>query len=281
MIKFNNRALKYNSRWLNGDEIPINLPANTVRLRYRDDITPTAYHTFPGTTLKQISTSPNIWDITHVDPSYPTEWHDLFNGSYYGDAGYGYGYGLLEVMAANVSNITNMTRTFINCYSLYKVCNLNTSKVTITDYMFSGCENLIEIGSINLSRVTSANNMFAGCENLTEIGSINLSQIESMYGMFSGCSKLSVIPNITLPAYTSANNGRITACQQMFDHCYNISSGTLDFYNRLTHVYYISGQMRCLVNLREPFAHMYCFRDCGRDTTTGAAELAQIPDGWK
>ena len=55
MLKYNNRALTYNDRWLNGDEIPINLPANTVRLRYIDGITPTAYHEFPGTTLTQIS----------------------------------------------------------------------------------------------------------------------------------------------------------------------------------------------------------------------------------
>lgn len=283
MLKFNNRTLKYNNRWLNETAIPINLPANTVRLRYRDGITPAAYHTFPGTTLTQISTIPNIWDITHVDPSYPTEWHYLFQGGYYSttESGYGYGWGLLEVMAANVSNITNMHGTFEDCDSLYKVCNLNTTKVTITDYMFSNCRNLIEIGSIDLSRVTNANDMFNGCENLIEIGSINLSQIEHMRGMFSGCSKLSVIPSITLPAYTYANNGKIEECQQLFDGCYNVSSGALDLYNRLTHTYSAAGQTKCLVDLRNNFAHMYCFRNCGRDTTTGAAELAQIPSDWK
>lgn len=281
MLKYNNRTLKYNSRWLNGDEIPINLPANTVRLRYADGITPSAYHTFPGTTLTQISTSPNIWDITHWDPQYPGEWHYLFDGSYYGNTSYGYGYRLLEVMAANVSNITKMNGAFRNCYSLYKVCDMNTSKCTDFSYIFSGCDELVSVGTINTSKATITDWMFSGCDKLIEVGSINLSQIESMGGMFQGCSKLSAIPNITLPAYTYANSGRIEDCHQLFDGCYNISSGALDLYNRLTHTYYLSGQTCCLVILRDNMAHKYCFRNCGRDTTTGAAELAQIPSDWK
>lgn len=282
MLKFNNRTLTYNSRWLNGDEIPINLPANTVRLRYIDGITPTAYHEFPGTTLTQISSIPNIWDITHWDPQYPGEWHYLFDGYPYGaTTGYGYGYGLLEVMAANVSNITNMTGAFGNCFDLYKVCNLNTSKCTDFSSMFNGCRKLVSVGTINTSKASITDWMFNGCENLIELPSINLSQIESMAGMFVGCPKLSVIPNITLPAYTYANRGKIEDCHQLFDGCYNISSGALDLYNRLTHTYYLSGQTCCLVILKDKLAHQYCFRNCGRDTVTGAAELAQIPSDWK
>lgn len=30
-----------------------------------------------------------------------------------------------------------------------------------------------------------------------------------------------------------------------------------------------------------PANHSYTFTNCGRDTPTGAAELAQIPSGWK
>jgi len=30
-----------------------------------------------------------------------------------------------------------------------------------------------------------------------------------------------------------------------------------------------------------PAYHHYTFYRCGRDTTTGAAELAQIPSSWK
>lgn len=30
-----------------------------------------------------------------------------------------------------------------------------------------------------------------------------------------------------------------------------------------------------------PTSHSSTFNNCGRDTTTGAAELAQIPSGWK
>ena len=241
MLKYNNRALTYNSRWLNEDEIPINLPANTVRLRYADGIIPTAYHEFPGTTLTQISSIPNIWDITHWDPQYPGEWHYLF------DQSYGYGWGLVEVMAANVSNITNMTGLFGGCSRLYKVCDLNTPKCTDFTSMFNGCDKLISVGSIDMSKVIYMSNMFAGC------------------------SKLSAIPNITLPAYTYPNAGRIIEGYYAFSGCRSVTSGSLDLYNRLTHKFSNNYMIIYNGNWTE------CFKNCGIDTETGAAELAQIP----
>lgn len=240
MLKYNNRTLKYNSRWLNETMIPIDLPPNTVRLRYADGFRPEAYDTFPGTTVTQISSIPNIWDITHWDPQYPGEWHYLFGQSR------GYGWGLVEVMAANVSNITNMTGLFIGCSRLYKVCDLNTSKCTDFTGMFSGCDKLISVGSIDMSKVIYMSNMFAGC------------------------SKLSAIPNITLPAYTYPNAGRIVEGYYAFSGCRSVTSGSLDLYNRLTHIF-DNSYMIIYGSWTE------CFKNCGIDTETGAAELAQIP----
>ena len=261
MLKYNNRMLKYNDRWLNETMIPIVLPPNTVRLRYIDGVTPTAYHTFPGTTLTQISSIPNIWDITHVDPQYPTEWHDLLSGGAYGSVtypyqGYGYGGGLLEIMAANVSNITNMTRLCTDCYDLVKVCDLNSSNVTDVKYMFSGCYNLTTVGSIDVSKTNDWWSL--------------------MQFMFSGCTKLTAIPNIKLPAYTIQNDGIIRDCSYMFNGCVNVASGILDFYNRITYIYY--GSHRLIDNST---TYNCCFKDCGSNTVTGAAELAQIPSDWK
>lgn len=238
MLKFNNRTLKYNSRWLNGDEIPINLPANTVRLRYADGVIPSADSTFPDVTLTQISTSPNIWDITNTDDS----WWCLLSDSHAPGTIPGYGSGLLEIIGANISSVDNLTDLCYGCKSLYKVCNLNVSS----------------------ARAVTA--MFGGCINLTQVGSINMSNVLLMNDMFNGCIQLPVIPNIILPSYKSGNN-----CYQMFYACYKVSSGILNLYNRLRNV----------IDTSSVGNYSSCFHDCGRDTTTGAAELALIPSKWK
>lgn len=54
----------------------------------------------------------------------------------------------------------------------------------------------------------------------------------------------------------------------MFQSCYNVTSGALDQYN-----WFVAYG----VNVTN---HSSTFMECGRDTVTGAAELAQIPVGW-
>lgn len=243
MLKFNNRMLKYNSRWLNETMIPIDLPPNTVRLRYIDGITPTAGDTFLGSiTLTQISSIPNIWDITYVNSESGLGWYCLLSASNAPNTKSGYGSGLLEIIAANISDVTNLTDLCYGCKSLYKVCDLN------------------------LSSALSATEMFAGCINLIQVGSIDMRNVRLMNNMFNGCKNLPVIPNIVLPSYNSNNN-----CYQMFYACYKVTSGSLNLYNRLKNI----------IDTSSIGNYLSCFHDCGRDTVTGAAELAQIPNKWK
>jgi len=54
-----------------------------------------------------------------------------------------------------------------------------------------------------------------------------------------------------------------------FAKCIKVESGALALYQQ------VSSQAV------QPIEHRYTFQDCGRDTVTGAAELAQIPSGWK
>lgn len=240
MLKFNNRALKYNNRWLNEDEIPINLPANTVRLRYADGVIPSAQDEFTGTTLTQVSSIPNIWDLTNTGNS----WYCLLSDCpppIYGLKS-GYGTGLLEIVGANISDVTSLTDLCYLCKSLYKVCNLDAS------------------GAIAVT------GMFAGCNKLIQVGSIDIRNVQLMNDMFNGCTQLPVIPTITLPSYKSGNN-----CYQMFYACYKVSSGITNLYNRLRYV----------IDTSSISHYMACFHDCGCDSPTGAAELALIPGKWK
>ena len=54
----------------------------------------------------------------------------------------------------------------------------------------------------------------------------------------------------------------------MFKECYKVSSGSLALYTQMSSQAF------------PPSSHGDCFKYCGRDTTTGAAELAQIPTSW-
>lgn len=232
MLKYNNRTLTYNNRWLNETMIPIDLPPNTVRLRYADGVILSADSRFPDVTLTQISSIPNIWDLTNTDNNW---WRLLSDYT-------GYGSGLLEIIGANVSGVDSLTGLCYGCKSLYKVCNLN------------------------LTGVFAVTAMFGGCINLTQVGSINMSGVQLMNDMFNGCKQLPVIPNITLPSYKSDNN-----CYQMFYACYKVSSGITNLYNRLRYV----------IDTSSVGNYLSCFHDCGRDSPTGSAELAQIPVKWK
>lgn len=63
--------------------------------------------------------------------------------------------------------------------------------------------------------------------------------------------------------YTSA-----TTVDWCFAGCSNVESGALALYNQMS------------TQTTPPQYHQYCFTNCGRDTVTGAAELAQIPSSW-
>jgi hypothetical protein len=54
----------------------------------------------------------------------------------------------------------------------------------------------------------------------------------------------------------------------MFQDCFNVESGALDIYAQMT------------TQTTPPNSHNLTFSNCGRDTETGTAELAQIPVSW-
>jgi len=55
----------------------------------------------------------------------------------------------------------------------------------------------------------------------------------------------------------------------MFYNCYKVESGALALYQQAS------------TQATPPSSHSGTFSNCGRDTVTGAAELAQIPSNWK
>lgn len=166
---------------------------------------------------------------------------------------------LTEVPMLDTSNVTNMTCMLI--YTKITSCPLyDTSKVFTMSTMFRQCTNLVTIPQFNTPSLQYTSYMFEGCSSLTSIPIIDTSKVTNAYKMFEGCTALQTVPLLS--------TSRMTEVGRMFYGCENVESGALALYQRM------SGQST-------PPSHDSTFYNCGSNTVTGAAELAQIPSSWK
>jgi surface protein len=220
IIKYNNKVVTHNSKWVGyAGEPGSSLPPYTLRLKFKDNVTPT----FDKGTGVQVSSSPNIWDLTYEN----SDWSDLLLSHS----------NLLEVINANTTGVTNMFRMFLNC------------------------SNLISVPLFDTSSVTNMNRMFVGCSSLTSVSLFDTSNVTEMSYMFNGCSSLTSVPLF--------DTSKVTYMNSMFYNCTNVQTGALALYQQASS------------QVNPPTNHNATFYSCGRDTQTGAAELAQIPDDWK
>lgn len=159
----------------------------------------------------------------------------------------------------NTSSATDMSGCFRNCYSATSFPVFDTHNVTQMWEMFAFCTSLVEGPALNTSNVTTAAGMFWGCSSLVRVPIYDTANIGEMSDMFEDCASLVQIPLFNL---SSARGFRY-----MFRNCVNVESNILAFYNNA----------KDIVDSH----HEDTFENCGSNTTTGAAELAQIPDDWK
>lgn len=243
MIKFGNKVVTYNNKWAKYDGVTPLQPF-TIRLKYKQGITPS----FNYGTGVLYDAEQNIWDLTYEH----NDWSNLL---------YNNRKDLLEVIEANTEGVVNMDSMFYECNSLISVCMLDTSNVTNMNLMFSDCKSLTTIPLFNTSKVTNMGNMFTNCRALTSIPLFDTSNVTDTRNMFSDCRALTSIPLF--------NTSSLTNMPSMFYNCYNVQSGALALYTQASS------------QTMPPSNYWAAFRNCGRDTTTGAAELAQIPSDWK
>lgn len=144
--------------------------------------------------------------------------------------------------------------------SLLEVIDANSTGVSDMHYMFYNCQQLVSVQLFDTSSVTSMSFMFNSCSTLTSVPLFNTSSVTSMFSMFNRCSSLTSVPLF--------DTSSVTNMTSMFYYCYKVESGALELYQQAS------------TQATVP-SHSRAFRDCGRDTVTGAAELAQIPSDWK
>ena len=127
--------------------------------------------------------------------------------------------------------------------------------------LFRFCYDLTEVLGANTTNVTNMNMMFFLCSALNSVILFDTSKVINMDRMFGECRSLTSVPLL--------DTTKVIDTVSMFSNCYKVKSGALAFYQQL------SAQASQIVY------HNKTFENCGRDTQTGAAELAQIPSDWK
>jgi surface protein len=282
MIKFGNFIVTDNNSWLSESSSPGPtpptpvLPAGTVRVRTSDGNAPIKYDILPEWTTSY-ETATLVEGTTDVYDVYKsgTSFKNLLNHSA----------NVVEVIAANTTGITDMHSMFFYCTSLTSVPLFDTSSVTDIAGMFSECTSLTSVPLFDTSNVIYMYNMFAGCTSLTTVPLFDTSNVTFINFMFSTCRSLTSVPlfdtsNAThmydmfagCTSLTSVPLFDTSSCEyidRMFYDCPNVESGALALYQQAS------------TQANPPSDHNQTFTDCGANTITGAAELAQIPSDWK
>ncbi|MBQ1570436.1 MAG: BspA family leucine-rich repeat surface protein [Clostridiales bacterium] len=274
---------------------PLDLPQNTIRVVTNDGNPPAKdeYTSYETATL--VAGTDNVYDVYKSGDS--MGW--VLRGAY----------NVTAVLGANISGVTNTHGMFYECTHLQDVPSMDTSSVTIAHHMFYKCIRLREIPELDThnmremdgmfwdcqvitlipeldtSSCVNMNSMMSGCNSLVEVSLTDTSNVTGMNYMFNECYSLPEIPeintsNVIIMNYTFSECHSITKVPLLdtskvvdfnyaFSNCYNVESGAYDLYYQASH------------QMNVPTTHHGTFNNCGSNTTSGAAELAQIPSGWK
>lgn len=197
-----------------------------------------------------------LTDVTISDTSLTT-----INGAFKGCTS-------LTNVSIDTSDVTEFDYAFQDCTSLITAPNLDMSHADSTYTMFFNCSSLVSIPQYSSNMLTNASYMFADCSSLVTVPSFNFINLRTAINMFNDCTSLTA-----LPVFSSATLALVRRTYGMFEGCINVESGIVNFYNSLINK---SGLITSPVT-----DYARTFRDCGSNTTTGAAELAQIPSDWK
>ncbi len=248
MIFINGLRVRVGNEFVNGVKVTLPpIPANTLRVRTNDGQVPVKIY---GENYETATLVPGTTDVYDVYKS----GNDFSRLLYYSS-------NVIEVLGGNTTGITNMEEMFTSCRSLTTVETFDTSNVTNMHSMFNGCDSLTTIPLFNTSNVTDMNHIFASCKALTTVPLFDTSKVTNMYGMFWECYLLEAVPLF--------DTSIVTDMKYMFYCCYKVETGALDLYQQASS------------QTNPPSDHFMTFNNCGRDTETGAAELAQIPNDWK
>ena len=251
---------------------PLNLPPGVVRVRTYDRQPPQYWNGL--TTYESATLVPGTLDVYDVYKS-GTSLSELMP-----DAN-----NVVEVLGANTTGITDMSGMFMSCDNLRSVALFDTSSVANMNNMFAFNGRLASIPLFDTSSVISMGGMFSRCYQLTTVPLFDTSRVTNMGSMFYNCTSLTSVPLfdtsnvmnmenmfyecLSLTAIPLFNVSSVLVTAHMCKNCLNVASGALSIYQQAS------------VRITYPEYYLGTFSQCGINTTTGRAELEQIPADWK
>ena len=295
----------YNGRscelWYNQNKVfPITseLPARTMRFDFKYD------HFNPITDLTDYSSSGLIW--THVEDDIYDFYYDnpvwsynyvdkssaqgLFNIYKTGNT-YPMSNHQFDVIDSNLTGVTVLNRLF-NSANQVKNCVLKHTE-SVTDFTSMFYHNTMCLQSVSSIDITSAESLdtfyngkgaYASCNTFvfTRNPSVQAPVCSMKNSFYGSIAEYVTLPDTFKPGYcyhTFENSklkmvpsnfdvSSVSNVEGMFKTTTLVESGALAMYNKLS----------ALDPL--PTYGTGTFENCGSDTVTGAAELAQIPSSW-
>ena len=188
---------------------------------------------------------------------------------------------LIKLVAANIPSIESIELgdlpliTSTDNFDLYVPLQKASSASGIADYYDSPLKS-IKIG--DMVNLTNASNMFytvkrsAVDKKKYECGSYRFVERIELGSMPKLSNAKSMFRNCTsLTACVDVGSTELTTVYYMFYGCTNVESGILDVYNKLSAIDTLSSET----------SHQKAFYNCGSNTVSGSAELADIPAEWK
>jgi len=216
----------------------------------------------------RVSTNPNIWDYTINN----TNWYRRLTGWKFNIKRDGPYYDTIvpcetyTILGINATGVLRMQETFYDAGCRYGLPLFDTSTVTTIRDLFRQSE-LVTLPDLDFSNVEDAGSCFYNCDTLRNIPSkISLPKCTQIGSFLYECDGLTYLPELELPS-------TITGCDRTFGHCPNVRTGILRAYNYLSSL--------TITGTQYANGHESTFYKCGTNTTTGAAELAQVPSDWK
>lgn len=256
VIGRNNIALAYNGKLMG--RYRYNLPAFTLRIEFPEE----GYYPSPtgipySCWSKVTGVLTNQWDLT-----YPySDWSGILS-NFYGINGQAGHISFRVIDAGDLSGVTNMRETFWAAW-ITETCWFDTSNVTDMNAMFRG-DNLFENPpDFITNKVTDMGYLFDECYSITEAPALSTANVTNMEFMFHSCIELRHVPLL--------NVNSLENFAYAFYNCPKVESGALAMYNAASQK----------IPAADTSKYECAFTNCGIDTVTGAAELAQIPDSWK
>lgn len=150
--------------------------------------------------------------------------------------------------------------------SEFEILDGDLTGVTTVHLLFGGAKMIHKYQLRNTGSLTDVSAMFYhrnGMAYLEEISLFDTSSVTNFSGMFN--SAINGTNEMSIPLFDTSSATDVTA---MFRNTRKITGGHLALYQQMS------------TQSNPPTTYTNCFTNCGSGTTTGAAELAQIPSSW-